>query len=517
LRSSVIFGFFRAERAWFPPGWNRIGPRRKSTGEMPCGPARCADIRLDVRPIVVLLAVVNATMRLHFLCASPFAVGVDGYYYAVQVRALVETGQLYYPHPSLALYAIAPLAALVGPIAAVKVTAALAGAGLVVVAFAIGRRVGRGPLPGMLCAAWVATSPGAFYLSAEFVETELGLLVAGLAILAVLRALERGSTARTLVALTASLATITTHVLAGVMLCALIVPALLHARRISMLALAGVPVVLFCTALVLVRTDALALVVNAWTLEPSWTLPALATPRTARWFGAEPLQAVAIALAASAVLLRPQWRGAEPRSGETAVLWSAIGLCLFIGVPWLDVGDAQGLGFRLRIVAFFPASIALAAVGRLDVRRPRLFAVLGVVGMLVVRRPVYVDPVVATHPSVIEAARRVRDHVPTDAVVIVPDRHLMFMVTWASTVPARLQAASVPLDRRWRLLPGRHMTPQLRRALERALRRDSGSPVALHPDDPLALVLLHERDWQQVLAALSPYERERWRTTWPDS
>ena len=471
-----------------------------------------------VGPIVILLAVVSVAVRLQFLCGSPFAVGVDGYYYAVQVRALVETGQLYYPHPSLALYAIAPLAVLAGPVAAVKITASLAGGGLVVVAFATGRRLGGGALPGALCAAWVATSPGAFYLSAEFVETELGLLWVGIAILAVLRALERGSAARILLAVAAGLCTIATHPLAGAILCALTLPALsgiaVRRPRISTLALVGVLVVLLSTAWVLACHDGVALVRDAWTPEARWGLPALSTPRTTRWFGGEPLQAVAVALGASVVLLRSS---TPHRRGHDAVLWSVVGLCLFIGLPWLDVGDPQGLGFRLRIVAFFPASIAVAAVGRVKVRHPRLVAVLGVVGMLVARRPVYVDPVVATHPALIEGARRVRAHVPADAVVIVPDRHLMFMVTWASMVPARLQPASVPSDRRWRLLPRRSITPPLQRALAEALRTDLDSPVALHPDDRLGLVLLHERDWQQVLAALPPPEQERWRRTWPDS
>ncbi|HSK00552.1 MAG TPA: hypothetical protein VK932_04900, partial [Kofleriaceae bacterium] len=64
-----------------------------------------------------LAALVAASFheRWELLAASPFPVGVDGYYYPIQLRALLETGWLQYPAAPVAFLLMAPLAAATDP------------------------------------------------------------------------------------------------------------------------------------------------------------------------------------------------------------------------------------------------------------------------------------------------------------------------------------------------------------------------------------------------------------------
>src|SRR5262245_16206103 len=66
--------------------------------------------------------------RWEVLAGSPFPLGVDGYYYPVQVRSLLETGQLAYPAAPLTFWLMAPLAAVTDEITGAKLGAALGGA-----------------------------------------------------------------------------------------------------------------------------------------------------------------------------------------------------------------------------------------------------------------------------------------------------------------------------------------------------------------------------------------------------
>ena len=63
---------------------------------------------------VALLALVaySAWHRYGFLASSPFPLGIDGYFYPIQLRSLLETGHLIYPASPLALWLMWPLAAI---------------------------------------------------------------------------------------------------------------------------------------------------------------------------------------------------------------------------------------------------------------------------------------------------------------------------------------------------------------------------------------------------------------------
>src|ERR1700733_15835615 len=124
------------------------------------------------------------------LSSSPFPIGVDGYFYPIQVRSLLEHGVLQYPASPLTLWWMTPFAAATDPIIGAKLGAALGGALVAIPAFLVGARLGNGRAPGLLAAVIAVGSAGSAYLTIEFVKQGIGLTVALLALWLVLGALE---------------------------------------------------------------------------------------------------------------------------------------------------------------------------------------------------------------------------------------------------------------------------------------------------------------------------------------
>src|SRR6185503_14880287 len=85
------------------------------------------------------LTAAAAVARYRVLAAYPEPVGVDGYWYAIQLRSLLEHG-----HPAdsslpVALWFLLPFAAAMGPIGGLKVGAAVGVSMHVLSGFALGR------------------------------------------------------------------------------------------------------------------------------------------------------------------------------------------------------------------------------------------------------------------------------------------------------------------------------------------------------------------------------------------
>src|SRR4051812_2662158 len=129
--------------------------------------------------------------RWRLLTASPFPLGVDGYYYPVQLRSLLARGEFAYPASPLTFYLLAPLAAATDPITGAKLGAALWGAAIAIPAYGVGARLGGGRGAGLLAAAIATTSVGSAYLTVEFVKNGIGLTVALGALWLVLAAADR--------------------------------------------------------------------------------------------------------------------------------------------------------------------------------------------------------------------------------------------------------------------------------------------------------------------------------------
>jgi hypothetical protein len=218
------------------------------------------------------------------------------------------------------------------------------------------------------------------------------------------------------------------------------------------------------------------------------------------------------------------------------IAWGIVVLGLAIALPWLDVSDPQGLGFRLRIVAFVPMSLCAAIAAPLvclpltrwarrksdaPANLERLVdGVLAVAALVVVlAMPTNrTDGKIVAHPLMVEAVSAVDGKIPEGGVAIVPERHIAFMVRWYARVPVMLRPEQIPPERRWRIMPlafiGRG-SPLDRALLDARQEPSIEPPIGLHSKHPNGLVLVSERTWQWLLQRLPPAARdhfERWPT-----
>ena len=489
---------------------------------------------------VLALAAWSVWHRWELLDSTPYPVGVDGWYYPIQIRALLEHGELAYPAAPLTFWLMAPLALVTDPFTAAKLVAAVGGGVVAVPAFLLGRRVGG--LAGALVAAVLATTGGgSFYLSLEFVKNGLGLTIALTAAWLGLRALAQPTRGRIALVALAFVAALLTHKMSALLVVVLLAPALvaeLRARRVSArawrrlgaLVVAGVALVLAAGLVAPRRFPGpadLALLDGAFTGPGEWTLPALAVPHPGRAtyrlaLGHQGL----IAAAAGAVFLAAVVAGrflpavrAEGVPAERALVWSAFALVVLTAWPWLDVADPDALGFRLRVAAFAPASIvAAAAVGRLVASLEpawRLVAVApALAAWVAVRPPAPTEGMVKTEVPMVAATAAIVGALPADAVIISAERHLGFQAVWFARVPLRLRPERVPRERRWRMIPlgiiG-HDSPLDRALRDARAQRDLVPPIGLHPNHPNGLVLVPEATWEWVLTRLPPRSQQWWR------
>jgi hypothetical protein len=485
--------------------------------------------------IALAMCAWSAWSRWRYLDASPYPLGVDGYFYAGQLRALLEHGGLQWPASPLAFWLMAPLAALTDPIVGAKLGAALLGAAAGVPAYLLGRRLGGSRAAGLLACAVVTASAGSFYLSVEFVKQGVGVTVALTALVAIARALEAPGRTRLAVAAAAVIATAATHKLAAGLVAVIAVPAVLvelrargrldarHLRPVALVGAGLVAVAIVLGALFPQRFLAardLQLAGRVLGGPARWSLPALDLGDHLLWIGHDAVIAAAAALALIGAVVAVR-RASTVRPAERALALAFAGLALIIALPWLDVGDPQGLGFRLRLVAFVPAGLAAAAaLGALAAyvparaRDPMLAAFAAV--WFLAQPPTRDEGVVRAHPAMIAAIRALDGVVPHGDVVIATERHVAFMTAWYVRVPVALDPASVPRARRWRLLTLYFVGDgsPLDRALEAARAQPHLIPPrGLHARHPDGLVLVAEPTWDWVLAQL-PVKSRAWAQAW---
>lgn len=519
---------------------------------------------------VIGLGAWSAWQRWQVMASSPYPIGIDGYYYPIQLRSLLERGHLAYPASPLAFWLMLPLAALTDPVTGAKLGAALGGAAIVVPAFLVGRRLG-GTAGGLAAAVAAATTGGSFYLSFEFVKNGVGLTVALFAVWLALRAFDRPSRGRIAAALLALIATALTHKLATGVAVVLLAPAVVVALRrraadraalapaaqrvdggrgtgralaLGAAGLVGLAIVLGLTMPQrFLGARELDLAARAVDDTADWSLPALVIdrgpdrPPTRLTIGDQAPTAAVVTLAFLAVALAGWlaargWlgrhladgagAGAGPLAPEAAaVVWAAVGLILLTSLPWLAVHDPDGLGFRLRTSVFAPLAIVAAAlVGRAAAvagvghRVALLVVTPALVAWVAVRPATSTEGLVRAHPAMVAAIRAARGALPADAVVITAERHLGFQLTWYARVPVRMRPEPVPPARRWRMIPGnlvRFGSP-LDRTLDLA-RATPGvaPPLDLHPRHPSGLVLIPEATWTWVLDRLPDRDAAWWR------
>lgn len=505
--------------------------------------------------------------RWSFLDSSPHPFGVDGYYYPIQLRSLLQHGELYYPSAPLALWLMTPLAWFLGdPITGAKLGAALGTSLIIWPVYALGRRVGGTRAAGLLAATLVATSPSSFYFTAEFVKNGIGLTLA-LGFLCVLaRALDEPAASASRqddrsppvrwswlgAAAVSFLAVVMTHKLATVMAVIAALPPMIslavhrqrpgerpgveRTARISWILpalLVALAILVAILGLVAPRRFAspgdLALVNDLFTTEPSWSLPVLAPP------GAAPLTmqgevavAALLSLTAIAVWIAGRHRSAptpgDPRACDRVSdrVWflGPAALTLGIALPWLAVSEPQGPGFRLRLLTFIALALSAALLAGPVLRRLRALhrgtVVAAFAVALLITRPAQPrDGIARAHPAMVAATQAVSPVVPGDHTIVTPERHILFMIAWYGDREVVLRPEAVSEDERWRVIPMALMTAALRQTIDRA-RTDAPSgippPRGVHPLHRDGLVVMPEITWQWILSRLPTDERAFYRS-----
>jgi 4-amino-4-deoxy-L-arabinose transferase-like glycosyltransferase len=516
---------------------------------------------------LLILAARGAWVRWELLTASPYPLGVDGYFYPIQLRSLLERGHLYYPASPLAFWLMAPLAALTDPITGAKLGAALGGAAVVWPAYALGKRLGGGRLAGLVAAVLAGASTGSLLLSAEFVKNAFGVTFGLAALAALLAALELPSRRRWALAAVALVAALLTHKMAMALVLVLGAPpaALLGWRRwparrpwlvlAAALAAAALLVLGVIAPGRFLSLGHLELVRGLLFGRPRWDAPALAIGTFELPLGGEGWKAGLAAQLALVMLVRSRVRRRLARrtgalafseSVERSFLPSCliVVLGLLVALPTLAVDDPQGLGFRLRLIAFVPLSLCAALfAGRAlqllpaDLSRglsrgpsrglsrgPARAALAARAALLLVlagwlwRSPTRLDRgVVYAHPAMIAAVCALGSAVPPGDTVVVSERHIAFMATWYARVVTSVRPTAGAPARRWRLMPLAFIGAgsPLSRAIDAARAQPQlVAPRGLHPEHPNGLVLMPEATWQWVLTQLPPKPRryyEAWR------
>lgn len=508
---------------------------------------------LAVAIALAALVAWSFTVRYQILTETPFPVGIDGYFYPIQLRALLDHGALAYPASPLGFWLMAPLAALTDPMTGAKLGAALFGALVALPAYGIGARLGKSRGAGLVAAALAVTSAGSMFLTIEFVKNGIGLTVGLTALWLVLRALERRTRLAIGLAIGGVVAAFLTHKMAAGLVLVIAVPAAiaeaaqagaLHGRRLFYaiggalaLALAALGLGLAFPERFLSPGD--AALAHALLAEARWDLPALATPNVTLSMGAEAIIGAGLAVLAVLTLARGRVglvarlaarrqieTAADPRvqpsRGERIASWVVIALALGIALPWLAVTDPQGLGFRVRIIAFVPMALCAAIAARAVVlAAPRWIAegALALVALVVVLAMPHrrVQGQILAHPAMVSAIEGLAGRIPEGGIAIVPERHIAFMVTWYTGVPHRQRPESVPAARRYRVMPLAFIRAgsPLDEALIAARREPSiAPPIGTHPRHPNGLVLVPEPTWAWILERLPPDARAYF-TRWP--
>jgi hypothetical protein len=506
-----------------------------------------------VATALALVALVgwSAWVRWQALTSSPFPVGVDGYFYPLQLRALLATGHLAFPASPLTFWLMAPLAAATDPITGAKLGSAIGLALIALPIYGVGVRLGGGRGPGLLAAAIATTSAGSAFLGAEFVKNGLGLTIATTALWLVLRACERPRLARIALAVLAIVAAFLAHKMATALTLGLGLPAVLGAwmagrgRRAAAVGL-GLIVVSLAALVIALGTLAPQRFLSAQDLgmlrhlvsrTARWDAPALATASVTLVMDHEARSAAILALIAVVALIASPWPRlavlAPPAGSTRAAAVTVVVLALITGLPWLVVDDAQGLGFRLRAAAFVPLALVAAVVagaawrglGALDgvwrdapTAPQRTLALAALALALVVRAPTERDEgVVHAHPAMVAAVTALAGVLPADAIAIVPERHIMFMVAWYTGARVSLRPELVSQPQRWRILTlafigeGSALDALL---LEARRQPTLNPPRGVHPSHPNGLVVVDEATWTWIVERLPQNERRR-ALAWP--
>lgn len=457
--------------------------------------------------------------RWRFLDSIPWPTGIDGFYYAVQLRSLLEGRGLYYPASPMVFWLLLPGAWAFGPIGGLKIGAALGTALAAVPVHAIVSRATGNRVAGLLGSAIIATAAGSFYLSTEFVKQGVGLTLALCFVAALASALDARETGkrRAWVAAAAALFVMTL---------------LSHMTSVGIAVIFGLPLVWMRVRRPMLVGIALLLVLAMIVM----LVPAARQEMGMRQlFGAADFDFLGdhsfhhevelgfLAAAACAAAAFFAWREKRIEPETLALLAGPIILGLTLAIPWLSVRDGQGLINRLRVMAFVPLAICgpAALAFLLALRAPRLERLVPLAAVVMVMTLVplrYTEAALAPGRATdIPALKALRDHTPENAIIAVIDRFLSYQVKWFADREARMRpppsAGGRPV---YRLITPGVLPPRVLGGLDSLsvrLPAEVARPVLLHAGKP-RLYLISDPAWQALLRVVGPEDRAKMEP-WP--
>ena len=488
---------------------------------------------------VALLALVaySAWHRYGFLASSPFPLGIDGYFYPIQLRSLLETGHLIYPASPLALWLMWPLAAITDPMTGAKLGAAWFGALIALPAYGVAWQLTRHRGAALIAAVTATLSAGSYYLSIEFVKNGVGITVGVGFVWLALRALQKPGVARVGLALVGLAAAFLTHKMAAAVGLVLIAPAIvveiiargsLTKRRVVVIVIAAGAIVAGVLALGVafphrfLSLRDLELVRRAFSSTLHWTAPALALPDDSYVLSLDYEALIGGVLCAVALIVVVRGTRDEIHRAARATTIAVLLLGIFIALPFLNIADPQGLGFRLRVVAFVPLAMAAAIIASAIARRvPRApYLATAIAALLSVCLSAEHDEgVVTAHPALVSAVIGLGDLVPAGDTIIVSERQTEYMTAWYTHRAVNLRPEAAPAAHRWRLLPKAYIgdnSPLDRALLAARAQASLAPPIGTHAMMANGLVVVPEATWVWVLSQLPPTARayyERWPTS----
>jgi hypothetical protein len=489
---------------------------------------------------VIGMAAWATIVRFRFLDSSPLPVGIDGYWYPIQVRSLLERGHLYFPSAPLVLWLMAPATLLTDAFTGPKLVAALGTGALALPAYLLGKRLSGDRAAGLAAAALAATSAQSFYLSTEFVKQGIGTTFALGFLAALAWTLDRPSRGR----LAASAALLAACLLSHKVALALAVvggtpAALAYAwtrvapeKRTRVLILAGAALAVAAIAIVVAGAIApkrfigpkdLVDLGEMFRLDPDFTFAVLHPPGNRPPLVLRHEVVIAGALALAIVVASPILRELFPDAPRIPpIAWGMIALALFVASPLIDTRDEQAMGMRLRLLSHATMGplaalllrtviVAIPKAARVAVTASALVFALALVSLAPTRSN---EGVIRTHPALDQAMRATDGVMPAGGHFITQERHVLYMATWYSRVPGRLKYPGTPDPRTtYRLFPGALIGPELRNALDElraSPRAGVVPPRDLHPFTPNGAVLVTEPTWLELLARLPPAAREHY-------
>jgi hypothetical protein len=478
------------------------------------------DFDVSVAFFLVAVSAWSTFARFRLLSSSELPIGIDGYYYAVQVRSVLQHGALRFSDAPLAFWYLATFSAIWGPFVGVKIGAALGCAAMAPAMFLLARHVTTSTLAALCAASICAFGAGSFLLSAEFVKNGLSLTLWALASWLILRAEQHTSVGTASVALVAAAVAALTHTMAfGFLMLPVAACGLgrwagaLNSERLR----DATPWVALFAALSAICAGAAA-APRLLARPAAWQLPALVAGGATLKLGYEPLLAAMASAGALAVLSKsPRWSRARPTHRVFVCLSCATGLV--IAFPWLNVADPNGLGFRLRIVAFLPLALNAAVVVGALVHR---FGAAPRTGLLRFALPTAICTVMSSNPSegivraqpaMASAVAKAGTFIETGQTVVVCERQLAFMAAWYTKASIALTSPGASGTWHWRLLTLTCIGPGS--ALEQALDDARAQPrlippLGLHEAHPNGVVLVADETWEWSMHQLDPQLRRRY-------